>query len=199
MGDHFFNRAFTPWLAVQWEGADNAGSAVQPESSFAMPPSSPYQAIVSHAEFSLGITTRQDEITGIDYLPKRAALAPQNLLAAEAVRQITAYFADPGFVFGLPLQAQGTSFQRRVWQAIAEIPCGKVETYGAVAKKIHSAARAVGGACGANPFPLVVPCHRVVSASGLGGFGGVGGDHASVDFLLNVKRWLLRHEGLILP
>lgn len=157
--------------------------------------SSPYQAIVSASGFSLGVAATADEITAIDYLPPQAELAPQNPLAAEAVRQIRAYLADPSFVFGLPLRPQGTTFQRRVWNAINDIPCGSVETYGAVARKIRSGPRAVGGACGANPYPLVVPCHRVVSASGLGGFGGVGGDGTTHDYLLDIKRWLLAHEG----
>lgn len=157
--------------------------------------SSPYQAIVSAPGFSLGVAATADEITAIDYLPLQAELAPQNPLAAEAVRQIRAYLADPSFVFGLPLRPQGTTFQRRVWNAINDIPCGSVETYGAVARKIRSGPRAVGGACGANPYPLVVPCHRVVSAGGLGGFGGVGGDGTTHDYLLDIKRWLLAHEG----
>ena len=157
-----------------------------------------YQAVVSHPHFSLGICATEDELTGLDYLPRQAAIAPCTALAAEAVRQIQAYFADPAFVFGLPLQAQGTAFQRRVWAAIGQIPCGHVESYGSVAKTLHSGPRAVGGACGANPYPLVVPCHRVVSASGLGGFGGVGAHGTTLDYLLDIKRFLLAHEGLTL-
>ena len=155
-----------------------------------------YQAIVRAPTFSLGIRCTADEITGIEYLPLQAGQAPDTPLAAEAVRQLRAYLADPAFVFGLPLRPQGTNFQRRVWQAIADIPCGQVASYGTVAKKIRSGPRAVGGACGANPYPLVVPCHRVVSAAGLGGFGGVGGDGTTIHFLLDIKRWLLAHEGL---
>lgn len=155
-----------------------------------------FQAIITTPLFSLGVQTRDNELTGLDYLPRQPALAPQNDLAAEAVRQIRCYLADPAFEFGLPLQAQGTTFQRRVWQAIAAIPPGSVQSYGTVAKTLRSGPRAVGGACGANPYPLVVPCHRVISASGLGGFGGVGGDGATVDFLLDIKRWLLTHEGM---
>lgn len=157
--------------------------------------SSLYQAILATPTFALGIAATADEITAIDYLPVQPELPPQNRLAAEAVRQVRAYLADPGFHFGLPLRPQGTAFQRRVWQAIAEIPCGQVETYGTVAKRVHSGPRAIGGACGANPYPLVVPCHRVVSASGIGGFGGVGGTGTSADYLLDIKRWLLAHEA----
>ncbi len=149
-----------------------------------------FQAITLAPGFALGIRCDGDEIIEIVYLPPGPAQAPTTPLAAEAVRQIQAYLADPGFVFGLPLRPSGTAFQRRVWQQISAIPRGQVLRYGDVAKALHSGPRAVGGACGANPFPLVVPCHRVVSASGLGGFGRNGGD-----FLLDIKRWLLSHEG----
>jgi methylated-DNA-[protein]-cysteine S-methyltransferase len=101
-----------------------------------------------------------------------------------------AYLKQPDFVFGLPLKPSGTIFQRRVWEQIAAIPCGITRTYGEVAQSLSNAPRAVGQACGANPFPLVVPCHRVIATGGgLGGFSRHGGG-----FLLDVKRWLLAHE-----
>jgi len=154
-----------------------------------------YQAIVATPVFSLGIVAGADEVIGLEYMTPRREQAPRNALAAEAARQVRAWMADPAFEFALPLQPQGTPFQRRVRDAIAAIPFGQVLTYGEVATRIRSGPRAVGGACGANPFPLVVPCHRVVSASGLGGFGGVGDGDAPIDFLLEVKRWLLAREG----
>ena len=98
---------------------------------------------------------------------------------------------NPEAAFSLPLRPSGTTFQRRVWAQIAQIPCHQTQTYGELAKALHNAPRAVGQACGANPFPLVVPCHRVVAANGgLGGFARQRGG-----FLLDVKRWLLAHEG----
>jgi len=151
-----------------------------------------FQAITPAPGFSLGIRCNADELTEILYLPGRHEQPSITPLAAEAVRQLQAYLADPGFEFGLPLQPAGTLFQRRVWQQIATIPLGQTRSYGEVASALHSGPRAVGGACGANPFPLVVPCHRVVAAAGLGGFGRNGGD-----FLLDIKRWLLRHEGIL--
>ena len=97
----------------------------------------------------------------------------------------------PAFNFGLPLRPSGTAFQRRVWAQIAAIPNGQTHTYGELAKALKNAPRAVGQACGANPYPLVVPCHRVVATGGgLGGFARERGG-----FLLDVKRWLLKHEG----
>lgn len=149
-----------------------------------------YQAIVAAPGFSLGVTCDEDEVTGIDFLEPRPDQAPTTPLAAEAARQLKAYIADPSFRFGLPLRPAGTTFQRRVWQAISAIPSGQTHTYGQLAKDIKNAARAVGQACGANPYPVVVPCHRVVATcGGLGGFARERGG-----FLLEVKRWLLSHE-----
>ena len=96
-----------------------------------------YQAIVAAPGFALGVRCTEDEITGIEFIEPQAAQAPANPLAAEAVRQLQAYLADPGFVFGLPLQPAGTAFQRRVWGQIAAIPLGAVETYGQVADQIR--------------------------------------------------------------
>jgi methylated-DNA-[protein]-cysteine S-methyltransferase len=151
---------------------------------------SSYNAIVSAPGFSLGVHCTDDEITAIDFLEPRPAQAPTTPLAAEAVRQLQAYLDDPAFEFSLPLRPSGTPFQRRVWTQIAAIPPGRTDTYGQLAKMLKNAPRAVGQACGANPFPLVVPCHRVVATGGgLGGFSRHGGG-----FLLDVKRWLLKHE-----
>lgn len=162
-----------------------------------LPVNAPYQAIVATPLFALGIRCDADEIIAIDYLPPRPESRPTTPLAAEAVRQIRAYLADPRHSFALPLQARGTPFQRRVREAIATIPSGATMSYGEVAKALHSGPRAVGGACGANPFPLIVPCHRVVAAGGgLGGFGGSRRTReADGDRLLDIKRWLLVHEG----
>lgn len=151
----------------------------------------PYQAIVAAPGFALGVQCTDDEITAIEFLAPQPEQAPTTPLAAEAVRQLHAWLADPEYAFGLPLRPAGTAFQRRVWAEIATIPAGQTQTYGQLAKTLKNAPRAVGQACGANPYPLVVPCHRVVATGGgLGGFNRQGGG-----FLLDVKRWLLKHEG----
>jgi methylated-DNA-[protein]-cysteine S-methyltransferase len=150
-----------------------------------------YQAIVAAPGFALGVQCNDDEITGIDFLEPRAEQAPTTPLAAETVRQLKAYIADPSFVFGLPLRPAGTTFQRRVWEQISAIPCGQTNTYGQLAKNLKNAPRAVGQACGANFYPVVIPCHRVIATGGgLGGFARERGG-----FLLDVKRWLLNHES----
>lgn len=139
----------------------------------------------------LGIRTAGELLNAIEYLPCGVAtLAPVNRLAAKVCRQIERYLDDPEYQFDLPFEFAGTAFQRRVWQAICSIPSGKTLTYLEVARRIDSAPRPVGGACGANRIPLVIPCHRVVASGGIGGF-----MHARGGAPLEIKRWLLRHEG----
>lgn len=150
-----------------------------------------YQAVVAAPGFCLGVRCDEQEIHAISFLPAVAEVAPANRLAAEAASQLAAYLADAEYAFVLPLRPAGTSFQRRVWQQIAAIPTHQTRTYGEVARALHNAPRAVGQACGANPYPVVVPCHRVLaSGGGLGGFA-----RQRSGFLLDVKRWLLAHEG----
>lgn len=138
-----------------------------------------------------GIRSDSERIHELVFLPPHTRpLEPADPLAARAAAQLRAWLDDPGRPFDLPLAPAGTAFQRRTWRAIAAIPQGQVRTYGALARELGSAARAVGQACGANPFPLIVPCHRVVSSTGIGGFAGARGGH-----LLDSKRWLLALEA----
>ena len=140
----------------------------------------------------LGIRTAGDRLAGIEYLPRGAAtLAPLTRLAEQVCRQIERYLDDPDFRFGLPFDYRGTEFQCRVWRAIHDIPSGRTLSYVDIARRLRTAPRPVGGACGANRIPLVIPCHRVVGSGGIGGF-----MHARGGFPLEVKRWLLRHEGV---
>jgi len=100
-------------------------------------------------------------------------------------RWLDAYFSGR-FACDVPLlDLRGTVFRRRVWRELRIVPAGRVVTYGELAQQLGTSARAVGGAVAANPVPLIVPCHRVVGSSGLGGFSF--GD-------VEVKKWLLRHE-----
>jgi methylated-DNA-[protein]-cysteine S-methyltransferase len=150
-----------------------------------------YQAKLPAPFALLGIRTEGDVLAEITFLPRTGKpLAPQNRLAARACAQIERYLNDPQFRFDLPLVTQGTEFQRRVWAKIAAIGAGRTRSYGELARELRSAPRAVGQACGANPVPLVVPCHRVLAAGGIGGFA-----HHEGGFHLAIKRWLLAHEG----
>jgi methylated-DNA-[protein]-cysteine S-methyltransferase len=144
----------------------------------------------------LGITTEMVDgslmLAHIRYLPASAKhKAPDNALAVLVEQQCHAYFADPRTVFDLPLKPQGTVFQQRVWHAIAQLQSGERITYGEIAARLHSGARAVGGACGANYFPLVIPCHRVVAKANLGGFMG----QDAPGLYRDIKLWLLNHEA----
>lgn len=144
---------------------------------------------------AVGVCSDELVIRSIVFLPPgTAALGPRGALAERARSQILAYLDDPYCRFDLPLGISGTDFQRRVWAEISRIPPGELQRYGDLAHRLASAARAVGQACGANPYPLVVPCHRVISATGLGGFA-----NASDGFLLETKRWLVAHEASPLP
>ena len=140
----------------------------------------------------LGIRTLGARITDIEYLPRGIApLAPLNKLAERACREIERYLDDPEYAPKIPFEYSGTAFQCKVWRAITTIPAGRTLTYVDVARVLRTAPRPVGGACGANRIPIVIPCHRVVSTTGIGGFmRGKGAD------ALAIKRWLLRHEGV---
>ncbi len=153
-----------------------------------------FNAIVAAPFGAIGVRTSAGQVQELVYLPphfgEKDALDP---VAAETVRQLERYLADPAAPFDLPLAEVGTPFQRRVWKAIAAIPHGSVQTYGQVGKLINCGSpRAVGQACGANWYPLIIPCHRVTASGGLGGFSNHDDENG---FHLSVKRWLLAHEG----
>ena len=141
----------------------------------------------------LGACIEDDHIIRLDYLADTVALKPPvttsgKQLAAELKR----FFASPQHHFTLPVELHGTDFQQRVWHALTQIPPGKTLTYGELADKLGSGARAVGNACRNNPVSIVVPCHRVVSVSGPGGYSGKTDGRE-----INRKKWLLNHEGAL--
>ena len=152
-----------------------------------------YQAIIKAPFGVLGICCEDDMLTGIDFLPldavPQAAVDP---FAQTVCKQLASYFEDADFQFSLPLKLKGTAHQQQVWQLMCAIPCGQTRQYGELARKLPSSPRAVGQACGANPIPIVIPCHRVVSKAGMGGFA-----HQRGGYELNIKRWLLSHEAAL--
>ncbi len=149
-----------------------------------------WDAIVEFPVMKVGVSTRSDRVVEICYLPSSTAvIAPRNPLAERAVRQLERYRADADATFDLPLLVEGSPLQRAVWEAMCSIPRGQTRTYGNLAQQLGAEARAIGQACGDNRLPIVIPCHRVVAANGIGGFA-----HATEGFLIEVKRWLLRHE-----
>ena len=141
----------------------------------------------------LGIRTVGERVTDIDYLPLGIeTLAPTTKLAARACREIERYLDDPQYLPRVPFDYSGTAFQCKVWRAISTIPCGRTLTYMDIARALKTAPRPVGGACGRNRLPIVIPCHRVLASGGIGGF--MGGHQAPA---LAIKRWLLKHEGAL--
>ncbi|PHS16395.1 MAG: hypothetical protein COA86_12225 [Kangiella sp.] len=141
----------------------------------------------------LAIKIVNEALVKIDLNSRKAIRAGHSPFAKEIQRQINCYFEDASFKFDISLNSEGTEYQNRVWRALQDIPLSQVMTYGELASKIDSGARAIGNACRNNPIPLIVPCHRIVSASGLGGFSG------QLDGkLIDIKKFLLVHEGALL-
>jgi methylated-DNA-[protein]-cysteine S-methyltransferase len=137
--------------------------------------------VVADELHTVTINCEQKKITA----PLSASTAKINELAG----QLCQYTQQAHSTWSIQLPESGTEFQRRVWQHLQKIPMGSTQTYGEVAKALNSSARAVGNACRANPFLLIVPCHRVVKSNNIGGFGGKVDGEA-----IAIKRWLLAHE-----
>lgn len=150
-----------------------------------------FDVVVDFPKMKVGVRTRDGAVVEIRYLPLHARTeAPRNALAENAAAQLERYRDDPDMRFDLPLRIEGTSLQRGVWDAMCAIPRGRTRTYGELARELGADPRAIGQACGDNRLPIVIPCHRVVAADGIGGFG-----HATGGYLLEAKRWLLLHEA----
>lgn len=151
----------------------------------------------------LRVAASEDSVLSIELPRRRSEPALERWLrshiphAAEtevlhgALAQLREYFAGKRHAFDVPVDPAGTEFQRRVWEAVRAIPFGETTSYGKIAAVLGSSqlARAVGAAVGANPIPIIIPCHRVIGAdASLTGYGGG----------LRRKIWLLRHEGVLL-
>jgi methylated-DNA-[protein]-cysteine S-methyltransferase len=151
------------------------------------------RAIVDSPIGPLGLAASDTGLTGVFFDGRRIAPSGSSPVLADAARQLEEYFAGERTSFDLPLELHGTGFQRQCWLALATIPYGQTVSYGEQARRLGlgpDAARAVGAANGRNPIPIVLPCHRVIGADGsLTGFGGG----------LPTKRFLLEHEGALLP
>ena len=133
---------------------------------------------------TLSVTETEGAITGLvwnDLGNDRTALLDR------AIDQLKAYFSKELQVFDLPLHVAGSDFQRAVCDAMLAIPLGQTRTYGEISKDLKVPPQPVGNACGANPIPVIIPCHRVLGANGLGGFSGGTG--------IETKISLLKHEG----
>jgi methylated-DNA-[protein]-cysteine S-methyltransferase len=149
-----------------------------------------FDAVIRFPKMNVAVATRDGCVSEIRYLPATAPLkAPTTPLAERAADQLQEYLANPDARFDLPLLVEGTDFQKQLWHALCQIPRGKTLTYGELARRLGAEPRAIGQACGDNRLPIVIPCHRVVAANGIGGFA-----HSTSGYLIEAKRWLLMHE-----
>lgn len=150
-----------------------------------------YDVVIGFPKFKVGVKTRGERVVEIRYLPFTTETLPAKTPLAERVaRQLERYREDPDTKFDFPLVIEGSALQRGVWDAMCAIPRGRTRTYGDLARELGADARAIGQACGDNKLPIVIPCHRVVAADGIGGFA-----HSTGGYLLEAKRWLLMHEA----
>ncbi|MEQ1667434.1 MAG: methylated-DNA--[protein]-cysteine S-methyltransferase [Sulfuriferula sp.] len=151
-----------------------------------------YQAIIPAPFAHLGVVFNADGIQRIDFLPLTTQLLANQHSHVQALQQaLVSYWQDAHYqpLQDVPVSYQATIHQARVWQALLAIPSGQTRYYGEVAAQIASYPRAVGQACGANPLPILIPCHRVVGKTNPGGF-----MHSRDDTVLAYKQWLLAHE-----
>lgn len=155
-------------------------------------PARPDYAAVLAAPFAhLGVIVSAQGVQRIDFLPVAFPLqAVANAYVQQLEAALAAYWHNPALPFGLPLTYQGSLHQQKVWQAMLAIPVGQTRSYGDIAREIGSSPRAVGQACGANPLPILIPCHRVVGKASRGGF-----MHRQDSAALGYKDWLLQHES----
>jgi len=149
-----------------------------------------FNAIIPAPFGALGLRVDDGKLIGAEFLPiGTPLLAPSNACTRSVCDLLSAYLSDAAAPLQIEFQVSGTPFQQHVWQALRSIPVGETWTYAELAERVGSGPRAVANACGANPLPLVIPCHRVVAKNGLGGF--MQGRAADS---LNIKQWLLDHE-----
>lgn len=154
-----------------------------------------YQATISTPIGKIGIRTSDNYLLGINYLGDSALIIkPKTIMAKETLEQVLCYFADPEFSFKIPFSLNVTPFQERVLQALRKIPVGTTRSYAELAQLLETKPRPVGNACRKNPIPIIIPCHRIIASTGMGGYGG-----AIKGPILEIKRWLLQHEGTPIP
>ena len=142
---------------------------------------------------NIGVKTEDGVVVQIQLVENKLAIAPSTSSDRRIAKQIERYCKHPETPFEMDFELRGTPFQKKVWKAMQKIPSGSVATYGELAGKLKTSARAVGNACRRNNLILLVPCHRVVAANGLGGFSG-----ERLGKWPTVKRQLLAHEGVTL-
>ena len=129
----------------------------------------------------LTVTVEADAVTQLNW--SAGSPGEPSVLLNEALAQLRAYFANKLQKFDLPLRPAGSEFHQQVFKAMLDIPYGETRTYGEIAKQLGTYGQPVGQACGANPIPVIIPCHRILSATGLGGYSGAGGADTKIALL----------------
>lgn len=141
----------------------------------------------------LGAVLDEQGVTEMEFLPPGTPLRHGTTPFARRIEKLLAdYFRQPAAALDIPLHPAGTPYQLSVWQIMREIPTGTTARYGELAERLASGPRAVAAACRANPIPILIPCHRVIAKTGLGGYMGETEGEA-----MSIKQWLLHHEGAL--
>ena len=150
-----------------------------------------YDAIYRTPVAPLGIKMQGSRLASIDWLPdaELPTLVSSSQSLIGVIRALDQYFVDPESTNTIIYNLTGTPFQQRVWRALQKIPPGKVMSYGQLARQLKTCSQAIGQACRTNPIAILIPCHRVVAAKGLGGYMGK-------QRQTRIKKWLLQHEGV---
>mgnify|MGYP000350636915 FL=1 len=154
-----------------------------------------YAAVFTTEIATIGLQFEESKLTRIDYLTNQVSKAPGSKLVANVKSKIETYLKTPSETKDIKIDyvLNVTAFQGEVLKQLQKIPCGETRTYGEIAKILKTSPRAVGNACRNNPLPIIIPCHRVVAAKGIGGY-----DGATSGGLLSIKRMLLGSEGVYL-
>lgn len=151
-----------------------------------------YDAVLESPVAPLGLRFEGDYLVALDFLDSGQAACSSSPVVRDACEQLEQYFSGSSAgQFLIKTDLSGTRFQQKVLLELLNIPFGKVKTYGEIARKLKTSPRAVGNACRRNPIPVIIPCHRVVAANGIGGY-----DGATSGSRLAIKRQLLQHEGI---
>ncbi len=147
-----------------------------------------YAAVYNSPTGLLGIQTHQDKLTHINWLADEQAYSVDERTDSNAIiNALDMYFTEGKWDKKVCIKIKATDFQKMVWQALKNIPCGETRTYGELAKELSTSSRAIGQACRTNPVPIFIPCHRVVAKDHIGGFMGKANK-------LHIKEWLIEHE-----
>ena len=138
----------------------------------------------------LGLTADSENLQSLRFMPAGTRLkSSRDPIINDVIEQLKHYFSDPLTLFSINPVNSGTQYQSSIWAFLRTIPPGVCLTYGDISKAAGGSAQSVGNACRCNPMPIITPCHRVISASGLGGFSG-----QTSGRYMEIKSWLLEHE-----